>query len=260
MSTQATLERTPAPTETAYSHKSFELVFSNFCKQYDQKLSASGALTPADGKGGAVGLKRLEEVSKIMGDAPQWEAPSEYEDAKSALILSGRYLAWHTIMGSVTQRYIDKVKDTIAREKHSKAGNGGSRANLGRLYHERAAALSVLLAQNHALRDYFDSGLAQTLGNDSPRKMDRLLSHVPHLTAEHRKMLVGGISLEIASKRQLEKVAATEELGYAKVAYGSNDQDLRGGDLVLVAGEDILFIDIDAQEIHQRGRLNAARL
>lgn len=147
-------------------------------------------------------------------------------------------------MGSVTQRYIDKVKATIDRERHSKSGNGGSRANLGRLYHERTAALAVLLAQNHALRDYFDSGLAETLGNDSPRKMDRLLSHVPNLAAEQRKALVEGLSLEIASKRQLEGLIGTEGMQSSKVAYGSNEQDSRGGDLVMLSGEDILFIDI----------------
>lgn len=243
MSTEATLEKTAAPTEISYTHKSFELVFSNFCKQYEQRLNDSGVL-PTNGEGEPLGLRRLEEVAKIMGDSPSWEAQEDDPNIKHAIILSGRYLAWHTIMGSVTQRYIDKVKATITREKHSKSANGGSRANLGKLYHERAAAVSLLLAQNHALRDFFDSGLSETLGNDSPRKMDRLLTHVPHLTVEQRKALVEGISFEIASKRQLESLNGTEELPGTAVAYGSNDQDARGGDLVLQGGEDILFIDI----------------
>lgn len=247
-----TLDTAETVKKPEYSHKSFELVFSNFCTKYTERIQSLAGNQPG---GGFLGLprnasvqqmgQRLNEVAAAIGEPP--ELGKEYlegAELKEAVLLTSRYLAWNAVMGNLTQLYADKLKDFIKREKHNKASNGGSRHNLGRLAHERDAAVSVLLAQNHALRDFFDSGLAHTLGNDSPERMNRLLSNVPNLGEGHRKGLVKGISLEIASKRHISFLSKAHSTREISVAYGSDNEDARGGDIVLMSGEDILFIDL----------------
>lgn len=189
--------------------------------------------------------RRLNEVAQVMGDPPGWEDDQqEGASMKDAVLLSARYLAWHATMGGITQLYLDRLNEQIKYEKHKGSLNGGSHQNLGRLYYNRGKGLAILLAQIHALRDYFDSGLANTLGNDSPEMMNQLLKHVPYRSDRRREDLVAGISLEIASKHYLETLLKARDLGGFSVAYGNDEQDSRGGDFVVQAGEEIMFINI----------------
>ncbi len=247
------IETVVRPLETQnqprYTYKSFELVFSNFCRQYTDRLH--GLTGGQDKRHSMLGLppnatwhqmsRRVHEISAAMGDAPKWDEQRPGVELKDAVLLSARYLAWNTLMGGINQQYIDRLERCIDHQRYERSGNGGLRHNLSRLHHERSAAVSVLLAQNHALRDYFDSGLARTIGNDSPDKISRLLENVPYFDEEQRRALVKGISLEIASKRCLERRADTQDY---KIAYGSDRQDARGGDLVVLDGDEILFIDL----------------
>jgi hypothetical protein len=236
-----------------YTHKSFELVFSNFCSQYAQRISDFTGNLGEQNDQGFMGLpaqaswrqmgQRLNDIGKAMGQPPSWDDEPAI-NTRDAILFSARYLAWNATMGGVTQQYVDKIKDNIKHGKHAKAQNGGSRDNLNRLYYEQKTGLSILLAQNHALRDYFDSGLARQLGNDSPAEMNRLLSNVLYLDSQQREALVRGISLEIASKRCLEDMVKTGQLDEITVAYGNDEEDSRGGDLVLLTGEETFFIDL----------------
>lgn len=248
----------PAETlkETQYTHKSFELVFSSFCGQYGKNLGSLTAQSSRNGNSESfLGLPpkasvqqmghRLNEAAQIMGDPPGWrDDQQEGATMKEAVLLSARYLAWHATMGGITQMYLDRLNEQIKSERQKNSYNGGSHQNLGRLKYNRGKGLSILLAQNHALRDYFDSRLANTLGNDSPERMSQLLKHVSYGNAGRREDLVGGISLEIASKRYLETLMRTRGLDGIGVAYGSDEQDSRAGDFVVQAGEEMMFIDI----------------
>ena len=246
MPAETVSEQLKASSEPHYTRRSFELVFTSFCNQYAQRVgSLSGSSYPGDEGEGFMGLPinaswlqmthRLKEVGQVMGNTPKWDDNQEDVSARDAVLLPARYLAWHATMGGITQQYLDKLEVTVKRQKRDQSRNGGNRHNLNRLYREQNAAEATLLAQNHALRDHFDSGLARAFGYDAPESMDRLLSHVPYLHREHRESLVRGISLEIATKRYLEKLVEAGELGDAKVAYGNDEQDSRGGDLVLLA-------------------------
>lgn len=229
-----------------YTHKSFELVFARFCDKYAdrlQKLSHDhGFFDPAAPHSLKQMGRRLNEVSRAIGPPPpSGEDLAPEVDLEEAILLSARYLAWNTVIGSITQQFTDRLKNQIDYQKRR---NGGHYRYNGWLAHERDAAVSVLLAQNHALRDFFDSELAHTLGSDSPNNMERLLAEAPYMSEEQRKSLVKGLSLEIASKRAAQAVARRQNRPDVAVAYGSDNEDARGGDLVLVAGEDILFVDV----------------
>lgn len=254
------IETITEPVETSkepqYTYKSFQLVFSSFCSQYEKSLGSLTMHPSRNGNSeGFMGLppkasvqqmgRRLNETAQAMGDPPGWEDDQqEGATMKEAVLLSARYLAWHATRGAITQQYVDRLREYIDRERPTKSLNGGSRHNIGRLNYERDNGLVALLAQNHALRDYFDSGLAQTLRNDSPERMSHLLNNVPYLRDRHREDLVAGISLEIASKRYLETLINTHKLGDLEVAYGSDEQDPRGGDLVVLKEKEIMFIDV----------------
>ncbi len=256
MPTETVAEKSEVSQEFQYTHKSFELVFANFCSQYTNALETLSGGNAKDGTDSKfMGLPasasiqqmghRLNEVAQIMGDAPRWEDDQEEGTSmREALLLSARYLAWHATMGGITQQYIDKLKEHIKSETPKSSLNGGSHQNLGRLSYHRDKGLAILRAQNHALRDYFDSGLANTLGNDSPEKMSQLLNHVPYLKDRHREDIVDGIPLEIASKRyveQLLKNGGNQDVG---VAFGSDEHDSRAGDLVILNADETMFIDV----------------
>ena len=248
-----TLTRLPeAITERHYDHKSFELVFSKFCSGYDEKLSELGLKQSTDNES-FLGLppksttkqmgSRLYEASKAMGDPPRWDAThSDGVSMQEAILLSARYLAWQATMGSLTQRYIDKINDKIDIEKAYQNHNG--RQNLNKLFFEREKAVSILLAQNHAIRDHFDSGLAKRLGSDSPEKIDSVLRRVKSLGEYQREALVHGISLEIATKKFVEKQLKEQNRHDLRVAYGNDNEDAHGGDLVILNGREMLFLDI----------------
>lgn len=244
-------EAAEAVRKPEYTHKSFELVFAAFCKQYADRIEALSGHDhshflglPPNASAQQMG-KRLAEISQLMGEQPTLDDEElDSLDLKEAVLLSARYLAYFSISGSLTQQYADRLKDFKERERTSHSANGGSRHNLSRLAADRETAINRLLAQNHALRDFFDSRLAHTLGNDSPEHMDKLLRHNPYLTTDQREGLVKGISLEIAAKQRLEAGIAADGYEDLSVAYGTDQQDAKGGDLVLLAGEDILFIDL----------------
>lgn len=247
-----TLSSAEATHTAEYNHRSFDLVFSSFCKQYAQKLKP--VIAEKNGKG-FLGLpkdasvpqmgQRLNEVMKAIGEPPQ--VSEEYLNGPSiqeAILLSARYLAWNAVMGGLTNQYVDKLRVIIDEEHRSQHSKHLNHNHLHRLTRERKAAVSTLIAQNHALRNYFDSNLAHTLGNDSPRSMDKLLSKVPFLDSEHRQATVKGISLEIAAKKYLQAMTKMHNGSEVKVAYGDSRQDAMGGDLVLISDKDILFIDL----------------
>ncbi|HET7528899.1 MAG TPA: hypothetical protein VFJ84_01570 [Candidatus Saccharimonadales bacterium] len=245
------------PTETAarhetavkpeYSRKSFELVFVKFCEQYQRKIEEiTGPKSRREGR--FLGLpatasvqemgRRLAEVTAAVGEPAQL-GPEHGDEVpmKDALIYSARHLAWSAVMGGITNQYIERCDEFIQRERHS------GRHNLQRLINERKAAVVLKLAHNHAIRDYFESGLAEILGNDSPDGMDGLLKHVGSLSDKQREALVSGLSLEIAAKRKLDEIAG----GKYSVAYGSQAQDSIGGDLVISGPEDLIFIDLKSK-------------
>ena len=236
--------------EPVYSRRSFELVFTNFCAQYTNRVEQVAG-QQLGGDMGFMGLapnapiklvgRRLHEISQVMGDEPQWSGDDQLE-VKEAILHAARRLAWNAVMGSVNQRYIDRLNEIIDQER--RAGRHGVRHNLARIISERNLSRDILVVQNHALRDYFDSPLAQMLGNDSPEGMAHLLEHVPFMTSENRKALVGGISLEIAVKRHMQQLASQGRLGQAHVSYGSDKQDERGGDLVVIKPGEVDFIDV----------------
>lgn len=255
MTTETISTRAETLAEPHYDYKSFELVFSKFCGQYGERLKEFEAPASIGDSNSFMGLPpkatlkdmglRLYEVASAMGQPPKWEDSQDDDvSTKEAILLSARYLAWQATMGSITQQYIDRVKDKIDDEKARHSDHNIKRQNLDRLFREQEKAVTILLAQNHALRDYFDSGLAKRLGNDSPEKIQRLLDKLPYLDDDRKEGLARGISLEIASKRFVENLLKQQGKEDLTVAFGSDDQDSRGGDLVIYNGEDIFFIDV----------------
>lgn len=240
-----TLETVEAVKTSEYSHKSFELVFANFCQQYKQKIEdVAGPKARLEGR--FLGLstnasvqkmgQRLAEVTAAIGEPQQLGIEDEIP-LKEALILSARHLAWSTVMAGITARYLEKTDDYISQERRS------GRNNIRRLFNERKAGISLKLAYNHSIRDYFDSSLARALGNDSPQSMYKLMKHSPYMSETEKSALVGGIALEIAAKRRLE-----ERTGHGlKVNYGTDEEDAVGGDLVVIGPEDIIYIDLKSK-------------
>jgi hypothetical protein len=242
--TRATHETAVKP---EYTHKSFELVFAKFCDQYQQRIDEHSG-PKARQQGRFLGLpanasvqemgRRLSEVSSAIGEPAQL-GPEHGDEIplKDALILSARHLAWSAVMGGLTRRYIENVDSYIQKERY------GGRSNVQRLFNERGAAISLKLAHNDGIREYFDSELARTLGNDSPEGMKSLIEHVPFLTENEKHALVSGIALEIAAKRELE-----QKLGQrVKVSHGSAKEDSVGGDLVIIGENDLVFIDVKSK-------------
>jgi hypothetical protein len=241
------LNSTETATKPEYSHRSFELVFANFCNQYRQKIEeVAGPKARMDGR--FLGLpgnasvqemgKRLAEVTAAIGEPAQLGL--EYGDEvplKDAVILTARHLAWSTLMAGVTSRYLEKIDGYIQKERY----NG--RQNVRRLFNEKKAGVVLQTSYKHTIRDYFDSGLARRLGNDSPNEMSQLLEHAPYFSETERSTLVRGTALEIAAKKDLE----SKSEGQCKVTYGSSEEDAVGGDLVIIAPEDILFIDLKSK-------------
>jgi len=237
-----TAQRHETATKPEYTHKSFELVFAKFCDQYQQKIDElSGPKARREGR--FLGLpgnasvqemgRRLAETSAALGEPAQPDSEADEIPLKDALILSARHLAWSAVMGGITSNYVDKIDDFIEKEKYS------GRHNNNRLFNDRKAAVSLVLAHMNGIRDYFDSDLARLLGNDSPKAMSDLIEHAPHDISK----LTSGIALEIAAKRNLE-----ERLGStSKVNFGSADEDSVGGDLVVIGPEDIVFIDLKSK-------------
>ena len=256
MPTETITGKSETSTETQYTARSFELVFSKFCSKYENTLipfTRRGAKDDRDNR--FMGLppnasvqqmgKRLNQVGQLMGDSPSWnENQTESVDMREAVLLSARYLAWHTTMGGISSQYVDHLQEYIGSQQRRGTLNTNGHQSMGRLNHDRSVGISILLAQNHALRDYFDSGLAATLGNDSPAKMNQLLRHSPYMSETLRDDRARGISLEIAAKRQLEGLLSTKDSAGCKAAYGSSEQDARGGDLVVLTNNEILFIDL----------------
>jgi hypothetical protein len=241
-----TLEAAETVKTPEYTHKSFELVFANFCNQYKQKAEevAGPKAHMKDrflGMPGNVSVQemgqKLAEVRQAIGEPPQWDEDHDEVFMKEAIVLSARHLAWSAVMAGITTRYLNKTNDYINKERH----NG--RNNLQRLFNERRAGVSLQIAYNHAIRDYFDSGLAQTLGNDSPQGMNNLLEHASFISDQEKSRLIRGIALEIAAKKDLE----AKSDGKYRVAYGSPEQDADGGDLVIIGQEDIVFIDLKSK-------------
>jgi hypothetical protein len=242
-----TLIKTEAINIPEYSHRSFELVFANFCAKYQQKIESIVG-PKASHEGRFLGLPsnatvqqmghRLSEVVAAVGEPP--ELPSDMEELtpiKEAIIYSARNLAWNAVMCGLTSKYIDSIGDFIKREKYS------GKHNMSRLFYEKRAATSLVIAHNTGIRNYFDSGLAHKLGNDSPHSMSNLFEHVSYLSDIEKKALVKGISLEIAAKRTLDKRAN----GHYEVSYGTSEQDALGGDLVVIGAEDLVFIDLKSK-------------
>lgn len=245
MPSEAVLERPETHVESKYTHKSFELVFGNFCKQYSERIEQITG-HPASENDRFLGLptnaswtqmaERLNQARHSMGEPPSWPDEGEVSE-REAVLYSARYLAWFTTTEAITKQYVDRIQSEIHRNRHNK-----NHVNINRLRSEGKVGLTILLAQHHAIRDYFDSGLAKKLGNDSPQAMDELLSKVSQLRDHERQALVSGISLEIAAKRYLESVKDSHRS--AKVAFGDSGQDALGGDLVVTTGHEVTFIDV----------------
>lgn len=264
--------------ETQYTHKSFELVFHKFCNQYAERVvSATGRQSLEPDSERYLGLSknatlremkdRLEVASAAIGEPPDWDASAEgLYPSKEAILLSSRHLAWFATMGSLTQGYVDRLNDRIKECKHRSSRNGGSNHNIDRLYNDRREQVSLLIAQNDAISEYFESELAHILGNDSPAKMDALLSTVPFLDERHREGLVSGLSLEIATGRYLGELIKTKQDKDISLAHGSSEQDSRGGDFVFVSEDEIIHLDINQKcpkyllegSIHLLKTMNAA--
>jgi hypothetical protein len=64
------------------------------------------------------------------------------------------------------------------------------------------------------------------------------------MRSENKEGLVRGISLEIAVKRYMEQLAQAGRLSRNTVAYGTDEQDQQGGDLVVIKSGEIDFIDV----------------
>lgn len=237
--------------ESDYTHREFEAVFSNFCDQYTERVAEVSGHQISTHETGFFGLsehvgerelgRRLVEIGRAMGEEPRWTSTDDVEE-KVAIIHEARRLAWNAITGAVNQLYIDRLESSL--DKVRKSGQHNQVHNLARLKHERTASRNRLVAQNHALRNYFDSPLATALGNDSPEGMRRLFNHIPFMGSENKERLVRGISLEIAVKRHMEQLAQAGRLSRNTVAYGTDEQDQKGGDLVVVKPGEVDFIDV----------------
>lgn len=243
--------------ETQYTQKSFELVFHSFCSQYATKIcEATGENTAHHVNNGSyLGLPqnatlrqmkdRLDEAIRVVGEPMDWASDTfEASPTKEHVLLSARHLAWYATVGSLTQGYIDRLNGRIEQARADSGRNGSSGHNLDRLFSDRKEQVSLLIAQNSAIREYFESDLARQLGNDSPVAMGALLSKAPFMDDLQRDALVSGISLEIATERYIEHLITTEGDERITLAHGDDSQDSRGGDFVLVCPDEIVYLDI----------------
>lgn len=170
-------------------------------------------------------------------------------------------LAFRGIEASIIQGHLDVVKSAVNKARHSRAGsvalqgrgNGHKEAqSIGELQKREWVLKAVALAGNHAYRGFFDSPLAAKLNLASPEHLKKFLrvSSVNSNDGENISALARGLSLEIAAKRfvtHLVRRTSAELIETGQVVgvnYGKPEEDKKGGDIVVVRGNKILYIDL----------------
>lgn len=174
------------------------------------------------------------------------------------LIALADNLAWRGIENVVTTEHLHEVEKIVHKLQ---ARDAGRTATSGRIIPvteevagimDRAKSLkTIAMADNHFYRDFFSSALAADFKLDSPAVIKKFLEWTS-LNGRHDDgvdSLVRGMSLEIAAERYVSDLLVRDERfrhdsDRAIVNFGHESEDRRGGDIVVLRGDSVLFIDI----------------
>ncbi len=245
----AVVERSVQPETVEFTGKHLEAAFTfraNYHKQRIlEKFGRVEELPPLPRDSLDVTIVESEKRFQKAYDLLRREQPIDVplfdgELSRDYIISVADNLAWKGIESSITSSHLDEINKTLAQMEAN--GNSG---------HNRAAELKsrekdlkkIILEDNHFYRDFFDSGAAERLGLNSPAAMKKLLKKVS-VTGNGENSIVRnakGISLEIAAGRHLAALIGEQE---ATVGFGNLEEDRTGGDIVVVQGPKILYIDL----------------
>jgi hypothetical protein len=247
----AVLERPTQPEVVEFSGKHLEAAFTfraNYHKQRVlEKFGGGSELPPLPKAGLDVRLPESEKRFQKAYDLLQREQPAAIpvlEDGLSRdyVIALADNLAWKGIENSITTSHMDEIGKALIRMAADGKADNNSAAELK----AREKGLKpIALDDNHFYRDFFDSEAAKTLGVDSPLVMKKLLKRAS-LTGNGEDSiatLARGISLEIAALRYITRLLDGDE-NETIVGFGTSEEDREGGDIVVLRGEKILYIDL----------------
>ncbi len=217
----------------------------------DQQLPPLPAGPPADRF--LASEKRLRKISDILNRQDPQEIPPISEGInREFLVALADNLAWRGMDNSVLTQHLDEIEQVLKRAHDHRTARQtiGQAVDISGVKERGRVLKSIAIANSHFYRDFFDSGLATDLGLDSPTALRRFLSRSSLFGPQGEVVtsLAKGISLEIAVKRYLTgllsqpgSAAAGEE---AIVNFGYVEEDKQGGDIVVIRGDKILYIDL----------------
>ena len=188
-----------------------------------------------------VSEKRYQKASDLLYREEPLEIPdTEGEITQDQVVALADNLAWKGIEDSITQAHMDEIHKSLAQMA---AGGWIDRGEVSGLKSRERALRTIVLEDNHFYRDFFDSELAVRLNLDSPLEMRNFFKKTS-LTGNGEDSVTRkarGISLEIAANRYLSSLVSDQE---AIVGYGNSEEDREGGDIVVIQGDKIVYIDL----------------
>lgn len=252
----AVLEKPAQPETLEFTGKHLEAAFTFRANYHKQRiLEKFGGVDelPALPVGNAAELaveseKQYQKASDLLYREIPVDLPDPNPSITRELIIAiADNLAWHGIENAIATDQLELIQILQERLAHS---THSSRFEAVQRMKDRAKELKVLaVADNHYFRDFFDSSIAATLKLDSPIAMRKFLSK-SNLAERQRSPLINvarGLSLEVATKNCVtDYLYEREEQG--SISFGNSEQDKYGGDIVVVRGESILFIDIKSKK------------
>jgi hypothetical protein len=262
------------PPEVVYTGKHLEAAFAFRANHHKQRIlqafGVSEALPPLSGNPGVVVLESERRFKKSY-DLLNRERPLELpvfdgELSRDYVISLADNLVWRGIEDSITVAHLDEINRVLMQASTNERLAGSQQ--IADLKSRRKVLKKVAIQDNHFYRDFFNSEQAAELGLDSPATMNKFLKRVS-LTGNNSESVVRvarGVSLEIAAGRYLTGLVESDNQE-TTVSFGSSDQDREGGDIVIVRGTKILYVDlksmrpqeISSSEVEEGFRLSADR-
>jgi hypothetical protein len=174
----------------------------------------------------------------LREDPAEMPVPGEELDQTSLMALADN-LSYVGIRNSIVSSHLGEVNRALVQSRNGRGKDLQAALNLEK---ERRALTTVVVEDNHFVRDFFDSELAAKLKSASPRVMAKILRKATlyGVSEEGSQAIAKGLSLEIATRRYLERGLGDNAI----VEYGTGEQDRQGGDIVVARDSGLLYIDL----------------
>lgn len=262
----ATAETVRTTEKVEYTGKHLEAAFVSRARYHKGRIleafGAEGALSPIPKSDTATEFveseKRYRKATSVLYREEVMEVPPIPEGiTRDYLIALADNLAWRGLENSIISTHLAEVQKII----HKLSARHAGKAATGRFYRpaieeeaqmrDHAKVLKALVVtDNHFYRDFFASGQAADFKLGSPAAMERFLddTFITGRSKESTARIARGISLEIAAKAYLSDLLAKDgrfsPSDEAIVAFGYEEEDRKGGDIVVLRGDNVLYIDL----------------